>query len=93
MAGAVEYPDCIFVEEKDPHPNKCPGYDTKSSYSEAQILEFWGMWSTPSLSLHSGPLWPGVVVLVRVPSRGQIEIFNHFLLLKPFNSEQTNDRC
>ena len=38
-----------------------------------------------------GPLWLRVVVLGRVPSMGQIELFNHFLYLKPFNYVQTNN--
>ena len=47
---------------KTPHPNKCPGYDTKQSTGEASLmLELWGMWSTPSLSSLSGSLWPGVI--------------------------------
>ena len=37
----------------------------------------------------SGLLWPGIVEPVRVQSMDQIEIFNHFLYLKPFNCEQT----
>ena len=37
------------------------------------------MWSTPSLSLLSGLLWPGVIVPVRVSSVHQIELFNHLL--------------
>ena len=36
----------------------------------------------PSLLLLPGPLWPGVVVPVRVASMGQIELFNHLLYLK-----------
>ena len=39
------------------------------------MLEIWGMWSTPSLPLLPGPLWPGVVVPDRVLSMGQIEPF------------------
>ena len=42
--------------------NECPRYDTKQFDSEASVmLELWGMWSTPSLSLLPGPLWPRVV--------------------------------
>ena len=33
----------------------------------------------------------GVVVPVRVPSIGQIELFNRLLYLKQFNCVQTND--
>ena len=42
--------------------NECPGYDTKLSDGEVPVmLEFWGMWSKPSLPSLPGPLWPGVV--------------------------------
>ena len=34
---------------------------------------FWGMWSTPSLWLLPGPLWPGVAAPDWVLSMGQIE--------------------
>ena len=37
------------------------------------MLELWGMWSTPSMPLLPGPLWPGVVAPDRVLSNGQIE--------------------
>ena len=45
------------------------------------------MWSTPSL--FPGSLCPRVVIPVRVPSMGQIEVFKHLLYLKPFNCMQT----
>ena len=32
------------------------------------MLELWGIWSTPSLPLLSGPLWPRVVA----PDKGPI---------------------
>ena len=55
---------------KDP-PNECPGYDTKQSDGEVPaMLEFWGMQSTPSLTLLPGPLWPGVVAPDRALSMG-----------------------
>ena len=38
--------------------------------------------------LLSCPLWPRVVVPVRVPSVAQIELFNHFLYLKPLKCGQ-----
>ena len=40
------------------------------------MLEFWGMQSTPLLSLLPGPLWPRVVVPERVLFMGQIELFD-----------------
>ena len=61
--------------------NKCPGYDTKQSDGEVSVmLELWEMWSTPSLPLLPGPLWPEVVVSDRVLSMGQIEL-NCILML------------
>ena len=48
----------------------------KSSDVEAPVLEFWGMWSSPSLPFLPDPLWPRVVVPVRVPSISQIELLN-----------------
>ena len=45
----------------------------QQSEGEAPVLEIWGMWSTPSLPLLPGPLWPGVVAPNRVLSIGQIE--------------------
>ena len=80
MAGAVEYTDCIPAERYD-HPNKCPGYDTKSSDGEVLImLELWGMHSTPLLSSLPDPLWHKVVAPNRFLSMGQIEI-NWVLML------------
>ena len=55
--------------------NECPGYDMKQSDGEGPVmLELWGMQSTPSLPLLSGPLWPGVVAPIRVPCMGWIEL-------------------
>ena len=51
-------------------------YDTAFD-GEASVLELWGMWSISSLSLFQGPIRTGVVVSVRIPSMGQIELFNH----------------
>ena len=53
-----------------PH-NECPAYDTKQSDGEVPVmLELWGMWSTPSLPLLPGPLWPRVEAPDRVLSMG-----------------------
>ena len=58
LTGAVEYTDCISVD----FPNECPEYDIRQSDGKAPVmLEFWGMWSTSSLLLLPGPLWPKVV--------------------------------
>ena len=41
-------------------PYEFPEYDTKQSDGEAPVmLELWGMWSTLSLPLLPGLLWPG----------------------------------
>ena len=44
------------------------------------MLQLWGMWSTSSLPLLPGPLWPGVVVPDKVLSMDQIEL-NSVLIL------------
>ena len=52
LAGAVEYTDWISAEWYE-SPNESPGYDTKQSDGKAsEMLELWGMRSTPSLPLH-----------------------------------------
>ena len=40
------------------------------------MLELWVMWSTLSLLLLPGPLWPRVVAPDSVLSMGQIELFD-----------------
>ena len=51
----------------------------------------WGISSGPgALGLLPGLFWAGVVVPVRVPSMGQIELFNHLQYLKSL-FVQTND--
>ena len=46
-------------------------YDTKQSDAEVPVmLELWGMWSTPSMPLLPGPLWPGMVAHDRALSMG-----------------------
>ena len=47
-------------------------------------IEFLEIWSTFSFPLLLDPLWPNMVVSVRVPSMDQIELFNHLLYLKQF---------
>ena len=56
-----------------------PGYDSEPPDSEVPNLAIWGIWSTPSLPLLLGLLWPRIVVPVRVSSMGLIE---HFYYLK-----------
>ena len=65
--------------------NKCLGYDTKLSEGEDPAQELWGMWSTPSLPLLPGQLWPRVVVPDGLPYMGQIELLSFCV--------QTNDSC
>ena len=60
-------------------------YNTKSSDGEAPFWELWGMLSASSLPLFPSPLWPGMVIPVKVLTMGQIELFNHLLYWKPFN--------
>ena len=59
-----------------PYSNEFSGYDIKHSDGKAPALELSEMWSTPSLPLLPGPLWPGVVETDRVLSMGQIELFD-----------------
>ena len=53
-----------------------------------QLYANWGLWERGVplryhySQIHSVPVW--------VPSLSQIELFNHFLNLKPFNCQQTN---
>ena len=81
-AGAIEYTDCFSAEGVRSPPNECPGYDTKQSDGEVPaVLELWGMWSTPSLPLLPGPLWPGVVAPDWAPIYG-LNRTNSILILK-----------
>ena len=69
-AGAVEFTDYLSAGGYL-RPKECPRYDTKLSDSEVPImLELSGMWSTPSMSPLSGPLWLGVIATDRVLSIG-----------------------
>ena len=62
-----------------------------SSDSEVPvIMELWRMWSTLSLPLLPGLLWPRVIVPVRVPSMGQIELFNHLTVSKQMTDVKLN---
>ena len=60
-------------------------YDTKLSDGEVPVPELWGIWSTPSLPLLPGPLWPGVVTPNRILSLGQIELLDHLNCIKTNN--------
>ena len=70
--------------------NRCPGYDTKLHLIVR--FQFWSIRKygvTYSLPLLPGPLWPGVLVYVRVPSIGQIENVLRKDLHKKCKCEQT----
>ena len=80
----MAYIPAVSIYLPNPFATGCRGYD---------IIQ--GMWSTPSLPLLPGPLWPGVVVHVRVLSMAQIELFDHLLriiiiinYLKPYSCVQ-----
>ena len=47
---------------------------------ETPVLKLWRMWRAFSLPLLQGSLGPGVVVPVRIPSMGQIDLFASYLL-------------
>ena len=74
LTGAEEYAEHISTKGLDP-VNYCPGYDTKPSDDEAPVLKLWRMLSTSSLPLFPCQPWHGVVVLVRVQSMNQRELF------------------
>ena len=48
-------------------------HDIKHSDGEPPALKIWGMWSTPSLPLLLGQLWPGVIVRYKVLSMNETE--------------------
>ena len=56
-----------------------PGYDTKQSDDEASHLELSGRWSSLSFPLLPCLLPPSVLVPLRVPSMGQIELVSSIL--------------
>ena len=63
------------------HLCRCPGYDTKQSDGEVQVmLELWEMLSTLSLPSLPGPLWLGAVSPDRALSMSQIELNWVFML-------------
>ena len=49
-----------------------------ASEGEAPILETLEIWSTSLLLLLPGPLWPGVVVPVKVSSMDQTDDFKNY---------------
>ena len=70
-------------------PYVCFRYYTKTaSDGEAPVLKLWKTWTVPSLPLFPGPHETRIVVPIIISSIGQIEIFNTFLGLEPFNCVQ-----
>ena len=61
-----------------PHSNECSQHDIKSDGEVPVLIVLWEMWSTPSLQLLPGPLWPGVIATDKVLSLGQIELNHSF---------------
>ena len=61
--------------------NECPRYDTKNDGKTPVMLEIWGMWITPSLTLLPDPLWPGMVAPDNESNRTVLHL----------NCMQTND--
>ena len=58
--------------------NNCPGYDIKLHLMVRFLLRKFEECRLPFLlPLHPGPLWPGLIVPVRVLSVVQMELFNH----------------
>ena len=43
--------------------------------------KLWEVWGIPSLTLPSSPLWVRIVVIVRVLSMGQMDLFKYYLYL------------
>ena len=71
-----EYTNSISAEEQD-STNKYPRHDTKQSDNEAaDMLELWGMQSTPALPSLPGPLWTELVSTDRVQYIGQVKLFD-----------------
>ena len=81
--GAPLFCHCSKVhsaEGKDTS-NACPGYDTKESDDEIQVmLGLWGMWSTPFLPLLQGTLWSRMAAPDGALSMGYLELNCIFML-------------
>ena len=61
---------------RTPPSDDCPVYDIKQSDGEAPVmLELCRMRNSSSLPSFPGPRWSGVVALIEVQSKGQIEPF------------------
>ena len=79
LNGLKNTPTASLQSSKTSPLRKSSGYVTQPSNSEAPVLELMGVLRASSLPLLPNPLYPRVVVAVRVLSKGQLEICNHFL--------------
>ena len=91
--GQSKTPFALLQRGKTP-PKRSPRYDSEPSNGEV-ILDLWGMQITPSLPLLLDPLWPRLVVPVRVRSMGQVELFdqelfNHLTVCKQMTDVKLN---
>ena len=85
LLGVVEYADCTSAEGLRYSSSQWVSWIWWwGSNGEVLVLQLWGI----SMPLFPGPLWSRVVVPVRVPFMGQIELFNNLLYLKPFVCKQ-----
>ena len=75
-AKAVDSTNSISAEGLISTSTEYPSHDNQSSDSDSLVLEHWGIWSTPSLLLLPGCLWPKVVAPDMFISMGQIELFD-----------------
>ena len=63
------------VRPPSPHQVSWVWHATTSD-GEVSVLDIWRMWSILSLPLLLCPLWPRVVVPIRIPSMRQVELFS-----------------
>ena len=62
----------------------------QSDSAAPEMLELWGMRSTPSLPSLPGPLWSGVEAPDRILSIGQIELFDILTVCKQMTYAKLN---
>ena len=78
----LEYADYIIYRGVRPTPKGVSWiYHKTVSDGEAPVLDIWGVLSTPSLLLLPDLLYLGVVLPVKVPFMGQIDLFKKLLIL------------
>ena len=80
----------VSLRGKSPPQNECAGYDTKLSDIEAPVLELKRVRSIPSVPLLPGSLYTAVVASDRIPSKGQIELFNYLNVRKQMIDDKLN---